>query len=247
MLARVTGGYRYEPIASGEQSGVDYGHIVSVELIKNRDGQPAIVDPDSEYVHAPLRSSMRNLLRMWSVDRYGSHIDTLLTAIAGGADTRRVQPEAEKLSEFFKEVRAAVWKSLEKRYHGAQFEQLVHQLFERIYPDGRVEHRGGPAEKGADLLVSMQDPLGLEYTIAVQAKLHSGEEQDLDALKQIRTAHGAYHIASGVVVTTAEGTSERFDEYCEKLEAELKIDIRVITRDEFVELVMAHFGAHPPE
>jgi hypothetical protein len=46
-----------------------------------------------------------------------------------------------------------------------------------------------------------------------------------------------------VVVTTASGTSPRFDTKKDALEAELAIEIKVITRDELVELIMKYLGS----
>src|SRR5262249_21249355 len=122
------------------------------------------------------------------------------------------------------------------------FEHLVRRLFERIYKDGRVEHWGGAGEKGADLIVFTRDPLGIEYKIAVQVKLHEGTEHDTKALSQIKLAREYHKVDAGVVVTTAEQMSETFQARREALEEELGIDIRVVDRDEFVELVMAHLG-----
>jgi hypothetical protein len=115
-------------------------------------------------------------------------------------------------------------------------------LFECIYKDGRVEHWGGAGEKGADLIVFTRDPLGIEYKIAVQVKLHEGTEDDTKALSQIKQAREYHKVDAGVVVTTAELMSETFQVRREELEEELGIDIRVVDRDEFVELVMAHLG-----
>src|SRR5262249_37573026 len=160
----------------------------------------------------------------------------------GGKDTRSVQPEVKRAESFFAGMCGAAWGLMQQRYKGAELEQLVQRLFKRIYrdpknDDGRVDHWGGAGEKGADLIVFTSDPLGIDYKIAVQVKMHEGVHDDTHALEQIRQAHEAHRVHAGVVVTTASKTSKRFDETRDALEAELAIEIKVITRDELVELV----------
>lgn len=185
---------------------------------------------------------MRNLSRMWSVDSLGPEVDKLIDVIKSGADTTTVQPAIEKLNSFLQAMHAAVWENVRTRYKGAEFEHLVHRLFEQIYRDGTVQHWGGAGEKGADLIVFTRDALGLEYKIAVQVKLHEGTDDDLHSLEQLKQARLSHKVDAAVVVTTAVKTSRRFEECRAATEAELGIDIRVITRDEFTKLVMTHLG-----
>jgi hypothetical protein len=244
-LARVTGAYRYEPPPSDAGVGSDYAHVVPVEAIRTKDGKIAVVEADNENVDARLRASMRTMSRMWSVDAMGAKVDDLIRAIESGKDTARAQPETEKFAGFSSAVAAAAWEKVRERYKAAEFEMLVLRVFRHIYDHGRtgrVEHWGGAGEKGADLLVFTQDPLGLEFKIAVQVKLHDGEHDDVHALDQIKWAHSAHSVDAGVVLTTATTLSERFTNHQQALEAELGIDIRVLTRDDFLKLLMAHLG-----
>ncbi|MBK8695333.1 MAG: restriction endonuclease [Deltaproteobacteria bacterium] len=140
-----------------------------------------MVDPDNANVDARLRATMRNLSRMWSVDALGPAVDRIIAAAEAGGDITAPQPESEKQAGVFAAVREAAWKAVRERYHGAQFEQLVLKLFQGIYVGGRVEHWGGRNERGADLIVFTQDPLGLEFKIAVQVKLHEGVDDDTRA------------------------------------------------------------------
>lgn len=244
VVVRVKGPYSFSISTQTSHLGPDYGHIVPVDPVRDRNGQIAVIDPANEHVDARLRASMRNMGRMWSINALGASVDRLVAVIEGGKDTTNAQPEAKKLGSFFEAVRDAAWTNIASRYKGAEFEKLVKPLFERIYSGGRVEHIGGPGEKGADLIVYTQDALGLEYKIAVQVKLHDGTHDELHALDQIETAKRAHKVDAGVVVTTATETSDRFEKRRAALEAELAIDVRVITRDEFVELVMIHLSSN---
>jgi hypothetical protein len=49
----------------------------------------------------------------------------------------------------------------------------------------------------------MRDPLGLEFRVAVQVKLHENEEDGVRALDQIEQALVAHEVDAGVVLTTA--------------------------------------------
>lgn len=73
--------------------------------------------------------------------------------------------------------------------------------------------------------------------------MHDGEHDDLHALDQIRTARASHGVDAGVVLTTATSLSERFTAHHSKLEADLGIDVRVLTRDAFLRLLLAHLGA----
>ena len=244
VLARVTGPYRYEVPPVSDGVGTDYGPIVPVEPIRFADGKLAIIEADNEHVDARLRASMRSMSRMWLVDALGAKVDQLVAAVGRGQDTSRVQPEAERFAGFSAAVAAATWEKIRERYKGAEFEKLVLRVFKHIYEaNGRVEHKGGAGEKGADIIVYTRDPLGLEFKIAVQVKLHDGEDNDVHSLDQIERALSAHEVDAGVVLTTAASLSERFVKHHDALEAKLKIDIRVLTRDEFLTLLLAHLGA----
>lgn len=237
VLARVDGPYRFELPAIPRP---DFGHIVPVSPVRAPDGTLGIVEADNEHVDARLRASMRSMSRMWSVDALGEAVERLVAAIERGVDTRRAQAHAEKLFELAGAVRGLTWDCIKGRYKAAELEHLVHALLKRVYAGGRVEHRGGAGERGADLIVFTQDALDLEYKIAVQVKMHHGVDDDLQSLDQIRLARSHHKVDAGVVITTATETSERFNKHRDALEAELEMDIRVITRDEFLRLVLAH-------
>lgn len=242
VLARAAGPYEFTISNEVSGAGKDYGHIVPVKPVRDRLGNIAKVDPYNEKVDARLRASMRTRSRMWSLDALGDRVENLLLAIEGGVDTTRPEPEAEKVEGVFDVIRQAAWGSIAARYRGEELEKLVHELFRRIYAPGKVEHWGGRGEHGADLIVFTQDALGLEYKVAVQVKLHEGTHDDTTALAQLEEAHRVHRVDAGVVLTTAEKLSPAFEQARERLEGDLGIDIRVITRDEFVELLLAHIG-----
>jgi predicted Mrr-cat superfamily restriction endonuclease len=242
VLARVTGGYRYEISEHG-----DYGHIVEVELFRTSDGKPAVVEADNKQVHARLRATMRGMSRIWGIDDLGPHVEILIAAIREGKDTTSTEPATEKVARVLAAARSATVTAIDAGFKAAELEQLAFALLSRIY-DGRVQHRGGPSEKGADLVAYARDALGLEYLVGIQVKCYQGTHGDFQALEQIKQARIVHSIDSGVVITTAEKVTPEFEARRNALEAELKIDIKIITRDELVDLVLQHLSAPtPPE
>lgn len=240
MIARVAGPYRYEPPLAVDDVGKDYAHVVPVEVVKDTDGHMAAVEADNVHVDARLRASMRSMSRMWSLDTQGDKVERIIAAIGRGEDTSVAQPEEHKFRELSAEITEAAWRGIKARYKGAELEKLVMRVLKEVYPS--IEHRGGPAEKGADLIALTRDGLGLEYKVAVQVKLHEGEEHDVHSLAQIKRAKEAHGIDAGIVLTTATSLSEGYSNRRDELEAELRIDIRVIRRNEFVRLLLAHLG-----
>ena len=242
VIARVTGGYSFSISQVKSVAGPDYGHIVEIGAVKDPSGEIAVFDPHNKNVDARLRAQMRNQGRMWGIDTLGDAIDRLIKAVETGEDTKLAQPESKKMEGFFTSIREAAWRAIVERYKAAEFEKLVHELLRRIYTNGKVEHWGGTGEHGADLIVFTRDPLGLEYKVAVQVKLHEGVHDDKKALDQIKEAKKVHRVDAGVIVTMATSTSASFNQHRDVLEEDLGIDIRVIARDEFVELVMANMG-----
>jgi len=246
VIARVTGPYRFERAAPADNVGEDYGHIVDVSPVRRPDGSVGVIEADNEIVDARLRASTRSMSRMWSVDALGAAVDQLVAAVERGADTLAVLPETKKVEGLFAEMQAATWAGIVKRYKAEELEHLVHHLLQQIYAGGRVEHWGGAGEKGADLIVFTRDPLDLEFKIAVQVKMHRGTDDDLHSLEQIKLARQHHKVDAGIVITTADEVSARFEERRAALEAELQIDIRVIMKRELLQLVLRNLTATKP-
>lgn len=234
VIARVTGGYRYD-IPELE----DYGHIVEVELVRDPTGKIAVVEADNAAVEAPLRATMRSMSRIWSIDHLGAQVEAVLAAIAGGKDTKSSEPAADKVTRVLEAARDAAGAEIERCYKAAELEHLVHPLLVRIYGE-RVQHRGGPSEQGADFLVYTEDVLGLEYIVGVQVKCFKETHHDTHALEQIKLARSAHRIDAGVVISAAREASAEFEQHRKMLERELGIDIKLILRDELVDLVLQH-------
>lgn len=240
LLARVEGPYRFEFPPEHEGVGRDYAHIVPVKLACLPGDQLGVVEADHEHVHGGLRGSMRSMSRSWSVDPWKSSIEHLLSLIAQGHVPNTASPPEVRIQTFVHEMREATWRAIRARFHGAEFEVLIVRLFERLYPGATISHIGGAGERGADLLVTTRDVLGFETKIAVQVKMYQGTHDDLEALEQLRTARLHHQATAGVVVSTAERLSERFEEARTQLETEMPV--RVLHGLELTTLLLAHLA-----
>jgi hypothetical protein len=234
-LVRVAGSYRWEhPTEPNSFDFPDYGHILPVELVSMRP-----IHPFEDAVSARLRQTMRVLSRMWNIDSLGPDVEELAEACSQG--TVAPPPSVDRLPRVLSAVEAATWEALQKQFHGAEFERPCVLLLEALYGDGNVEHTGGSGERGADAIVTHADPLGVSHRLAVQIKMWSWDADWTRPLEQIRQASVAYEgITGGVILSTSERVSERFEEHRRKLETELRIPIRVVLRQELVRLFVAH-------
>jgi hypothetical protein len=135
----------------------------------------------------------------------------------------------------------AAWDEIVRQFHGAEFERPCIMLLEALYGEGNVEHTGGGSEQGADAICTYTDPLGIVHRAAVQIKMWSWDAEWTRPLDQIRQAHGAYEgITADVILSTSERVTERFEKARTDLEAELRIPVRVLLREELVRLFLAN-------
>ncbi|MBI4821789.1 MAG: restriction endonuclease [Deltaproteobacteria bacterium] len=244
----VEGGYKFDPlhvsVAWGD--GFDFAHLVPVEPVRTPAGEVGLVHPDCAWSDARLRTSAKCRSRTWSLDWLARAVERLVGAVETGKPTHHPQAADAKLVSLQSALTDAAWRGIQERYQAAELESLTGRLFARIYArDGegaRVDATGGRNENGADLIVFSQDALGIEYKVGVQVKNFQGVHDDAGALDQIKTARARHRIDAGVVLTTADETSDAFEKRREALESELGIDIKVIRRAEFLSLVLAHLG-----
>ena len=235
-LARVAGQYRWEgPSHPNAWAMPDFGHVLPVELVSKRP-----LNPLEDAVSARLRQTMRVLSRMWNIDGLGPDVEELVEAV--GTEAAEPPPPAlGRLPKVLSAVEAATWEALQKQFHGAEFERPCVLLLEALYGDENVEHTGGAGERGADAICTYTDPLGLSHRLAVQIKMWSWDADWTRPLEQLRQAYGAYDgITGGVILSTSENVTDRFEARRRALETELHIPIKVILRGELIRLFVAH-------
>ncbi len=225
--------YRYEiPPEFG-----DYGHVRNVRLL-NPDSP---VNPYDKAVSALLRGTMRVPRRLWNIDHHKADVQTLLEALKEGRSVDRAQSGEERLESVKDALKAHLWKQLEQRFRGEEFEGPCGRLLDLLYEE--VEHTAGTGENGADFICSYSDGLGVPHNVAVQVKMWTNERgNDLtEALEQLKRAYLYYpEITSAVVITTLEDTGGRSTRGSESLSKELGIPIRIVLRDDLLNLFLRH-------
>lgn len=225
--------YRYEiPPEFG-----DYGHVRNVRLL-NPDSP---VNPYDEAVSALLRGTMRVRRRLWNIDRHEADVRTLLEALEEGRSVDRAKSGEERLESAKDALKAHLWEQLERRFRGEEFEGPCGRLLDLLYEE--VEYTAGSGENGADFICSYSDGLGVPHNVAVQVKMWTDElGNDLTAaLEQLKRAYLYYpEITSGVVITTLEGIGGRSTLESESLSKELGIPIRIVSRDDLLDLFLRH-------
>lgn len=241
IMARVSGAYAFDKgLAKGD--GREYRHVLPVEPFRTKAGEIAVIHPNHPLVDARLRGTMRSMSRIWSIDRMAASVEALISAVEAGTDLSTGQTKEERREGFFDEARAdvdeATWKLLQKRFRGAEFENLLVPLLENVYGEGSVDETGGPSEHGIDLRVRASGPMGLMFTVGVQVKLYDGILADLQPIDQLRRAHEHHKIHAGVVLTTAREVSEEFEAKARELSDELGMDVQIWKREDFVRLLM---------
>lgn len=236
-IVRVSGEYTYDgPGEPGSERGEDYSHVLPTELLTT-DARP--ISPFEEGVAAGLRQTMGVRSRMWNIDSLGPEVEALLEIVRSGAAP--VPASLNRLPQVLTSAEEAAWKEILRQFHGAEFERPCIMLLEALYGEGNVEHTGGRSEQGADAICTYTDPLGIVHRAAVQIKMWSWDADWTRPLDQIRQAQSAYEgITAGVILSTSERVSDRFEQARADLEAELRIPIRVLLREELVRLFLAN-------
>lgn len=156
-----------------------FGHIFPAKFIKSFSREASGVSGD-------LRSSLRNPSRFWNLDWLGHDIEGLKETDEKSLHTR-VSPEerlenavSEAFEQAFKEdvFGAAVYRLLNQKLEGKNWETVLVRVFQALFPTYAVTSVGGrtEGEHGTDIRISMPsiDRRAPEHVIAVQVKDYEG-------------------------------------------------------------------------
>jgi hypothetical protein len=235
-VARVVGSYRFQI----PEKPVDYGHILPVELISHETPVSFLANG----VAAGLRQTMRNMSRLWNIDHLGADVNAIVKALAQPKKNGLSAGKLDRLADLLTSLEDHGWDRLKHHYQGAEFEAPCIRLLEALYGEGNVEHTGGKNERGADAICSYLDPLGVPHRVAVQIKMWTWEADWTRPLEQIRKAVDSYDgITAGVILSTSEKVTAKFEAERIKLEKKLGVPVRVLLRRDLLRLFMRHLPA----
>lgn len=231
-LVQVTGPYKFEIAKTG-----DHGHLLPVKLLSGERG----VGFHGRGVVAGLRQTMRTRSRLWNIDDLGPAVAAIVAALKAHPTAIVEDDATDGLLKVMNALDEHGWSLLKDHFQGGEFEKPCVRLLEALYADATVEHTGGPKEKGADVICSYLDPLGIPNRVAVQIKMWTGEAGWTRPLQQLKKAVESYDgITAGVLISTAVGGTKEFEAERNRLQEELGIPIHALWKKDVVRLFLRH-------
>ncbi len=249
-IVEVTGEYYFEPIKLSETEdlhklGEDYGHILPVRILTKHNG----INKHSDYVHADIRRTLRARQRMWNLDSYGDHIESILQHQKKGDDlSNPTSPKAKlesawevALDEATKTLEEKLIDALNSKFRAAEWETPIKDVLTNLYPRAEIINVGGPTEEGADIIIKIPNHFGeMPWIIAIQVKNYEGEIGP-EVLTQLRSAHARYtqdgKVIALIALTTAESESEELRQQAKELSNELSVTVNIALKNRLAGLL----------
>lgn len=238
-LARVTSPYYWE------WRDDDFNHRFGVDPASVRE-----FDRNDPAIHPALRARLKLQSRHWQI-RAESEFADLLAHL--DRDPALAPPQTKGNLDFLaKDIRphlAAITAAIQHTHPNYDLEYLMAKVFEAMPGVIDVRRQGGPGDRGADLLVTVEDGHPLTGQVrqtlcVVQAKSYTGEHWDTTAVSDIRRAFEAYPDAeAGLIVSTALRAGPTLEEALTSLRAESGKPVNLLLGEELALFVLRH-GAH---
>lgn len=253
LLVEVEGPYRFEPIKLDVKTdindlGQDYGHILPVKKVE----KPTPIPMQDEQLHAGLRASLTCRSRLWSIADYGQNIEELLVSPRSkgtwNPDRAFQRLIDNALTSVQDQLESEISSLLTQRFSRAELEIPCKLVLEHFFPGAAVEHRGGPMEHGADIIVTWDDPLAtsgsgssLSWRAVFQIKAWENTAYKLRAINQlveaVRYYGDEYPIRGAYLLTLCDGEEAEFKKHREAMSKELNLPIQFIGRKHLLGLI----------
>lgn len=262
LLVEVVGPYTFDPIPLDAKTDInnlrrDYGHVLPVKKVAT----PAPIPMQDEQLHAGLRSSLTCRSRLWSLYEYGSNIEELLSSRRAATDWnldrafQRMIDDA--LAAAGDHLESEIGDRLTQRFSRAELEVPCALLVGHLFPGAKVDRRGGPAEHGADIVATWDDPLAasgspsnLSWRAVFQVKDWRGTATNLGALRQledaIRKYSDEYPVRGAYLLTLSDSESEEFRAYREEKSKELQCPLTFVGRKRLLGLMREYALSRMP-
>ena len=244
-LARVIGPYyfRYEDR--------DFNHRFPVDPESVR-----VFDRNSVIVHPSLSQSLKLMGRWWRIyDK--ERFEDLLKKLEDGEEDR-THTEKTRFALLEEEIKPCLESFLEciaGKIHGTHpnrhFEELLFRCFKNVRGVKDVQRKGGPGDRGADLVVVFKSEMPIrQQTCVVQAKAYVGEHWDTQAVEDIERAFKYYREQGnepdmGLIVSTASTSTRALDEAREKLEEKTGKIVDLLIGKDLAEFVLRFYRPFP--
>ena len=217
-IARVTGGYDFKI----DPSIGDYGHFLPVEIV-------TAYHKYSKVVPSPLVNALnreQNPIRV--TYKHQQAIRDLASKDTTSEERDNPEQFKEKVAKWRGSLLPHLRDALKVNLSPNETERLILEMLKRDGMD--VLWSAGPREQGADLLCDVQLGYGLTSKLAIQVKMHWGEDYDITGIDQLEHAFLAHGVQAGLLVSTADKLGENVINRIE--EAQKKYNIRIIYGEE---------------
>ena len=171
-------GYRFE-IAKLGDGNEDFGHIFPANYIGcfNRHGKD---------VSGNIQSTLKARNRFWNISRLSEDVEKIMKNLEGNKESTSVIENiknivSEQVKSHFdlKECCDKIVDEYNQKFTASQWEEVLKDILEKIYPEYKIEKKGGSKEEehGTDVLVNVRG-ISENYNIAIQVKNYKGEISD---------------------------------------------------------------------
>lgn len=234
-------GYRFEI----DDEKKDYGHIFPAKYIGcfNRHGKD---------VSGNIQSTLKARNRFWNISRLSEDIEKIMGNLEGNREStsvieniKNIVSEQVKSSFNLKRFSEKVIDEYNRKFTASQWEEVIKNILEKIYPGYEIERIGGSKEEkhGTDILVTISGLSNLEkYNIAMQVKNYNDviSDNNIDnIIKQINKAEKYVWGNNGKLIDKILVITSAKEEENPKLIEECKNkEIRVIFSEELEKLIL---------
>jgi hypothetical protein len=220
----------------------DFNHRFAVEPASVRE-----FDRNDPAIHPALQARLKLQSRHWQI-RAEEEFAGLLAYLEG---TGEATPTGglDFLARDIRPHLAAITAAIQRSHPNYALEGVMAQVFEAMPGVIDVRLQGGAGNRGADLLVTVEDghPLTGEVRqtlCVVQAKPYVGEHWDNRAVTDIQRAFDAYPDAeAGLIVSTASRPGPTLEQALATLRAETGKPVGLLIGEDLALFVLRH-GAH---
>ena len=234
-------GYKFEI----DDEKKDYGHIFPAKYIGcfNRHGKD---------VSGNIQSTLKARNRFWNISRLSEDVEKIMKNLEGNKESTSVIENiknivSEQVKSHFnlKGFSEKVIDEYNRKFTASQWEEVIKNILEKIYPGYEIERIGGSKEEkhGTDILVTISGLSNLEkYNIAMQVKNYNDviSDNNIDnIIKQINKAEKYVWENNGklidkiLVITPAkEEENPKLIEKCKEK------NIKVIFSEELEKLIL---------
>ena len=234
-------GYKFEI----DDEKKDYGHIFPAKYVGcfNRHGKD---------VSGNIQSTLKARNRFWNISRFSEDIEKIRGNLEGNRESTSVIENiknivSEQVKSHFdlKGFSEKVIDEYNRKFTASQWEEVIKNILEKIYPGYEIERIGGSKEEkhGTDILVTISGLSNLEkYNIAMQVKNYNDviSDNNIDnIIKQINKAEEYVWENNGKLIDKILViTSAKKEENPKLIEECKKENIKVIFSEELEKLIL---------